>query len=70
MAYIKFNNIGDYWKVCGICALIIIGLIARDSFGININKYLFLLLALIPIVFARIKNVAVFSCFSYWTVNF
>lgn len=63
MPYIKFNNIGDYWKVCGISALIIIGLIARDSFGININKYLFLLLALIPIVFARIKNVAVFSCF-------
>ena len=37
----------DQWKMCGIGALIILGLFARDMMGISVNKFLFLLLALV-----------------------
>lgn len=53
----------DQWKSYGIGILIILGLFFRDMIGIGVNKYLFLLLALIPILFFKTKNVAVFSCF-------
>ena len=53
----------DQWKMCGIGALIILGLFARDMMGISVNKFLFLLIALIPIFFLETKNVAVFTCF-------
>ena len=53
----------DQWKVYGVGILIILGLFARDMLGLGVNKYLFLVLALIPILFSETKNVAVFSCF-------
>ena len=53
----------DQWKMCGIGALIILGLFARDMMGISVNKFLFLLIALISIFFLETKNVAVFTCF-------
>lgn len=31
----------DQWKMCGIGALIILGLFARDMMGISVNKFLF-----------------------------
>ncbi len=63
MLYATTYNNMDKWKIYGTGILIIIGLFARDMYGIGINKYLFLLLAMIPIFFAEIKNVAVFACF-------
>lgn len=45
----------DQWKMCGIGALIILGLFARDMMGISVNKFLFLLIALIPIFFWKLK---------------
>lgn len=63
MLYTTTDNNTDKWKIYGTGILIIIGLFARDMYGVGINKYLFLLLAMIPIFFAEIKNVAVFSCF-------
>ena len=53
----------ERWTTYGICILIIIGLFSRDIMGIGINKYLFLLLAIIPILFLETKSVAIFSCF-------
>lgn len=43
--------------------LIIAGLFARDMFGIGINKYLFLAIAIIPILFADAEGFATFVCF-------
>lgn len=43
--------------------LIIAGLFARDKFGININKYLFLAIAIIPILFADTEEFVTFVCF-------
>lgn len=63
MLYETTDNNMNKWEVYGTGILIIIGLFARDMYGIGINKYLFLLLAMIPIFFAEIKNVAVFACF-------
>ena len=51
----------DQWKMCGIGALIILGLFARDMMGISVNKFLFLLIALIPIFFLETKNVKDFT---------
>lgn len=43
--------------------LIIAGLFARDMFGIGLNKYLLLVIAIIPILFADAEEFAVFVCF-------
>lgn len=63
MLYSTADNNMDKWKIYGTGILIIIGLFARDMCGVGINKYLFLLLAMIPIFLAELENVAVFSCF-------
>lgn len=63
MLYAELDGNKGQWKIYGISVLIILGLYARDMMGMGINKYLFLMLALIPIFFAKIKDVAVFSCF-------
>lgn len=43
--------------------LIITGLFARDMFGIGLNKYLFLVIAIIPILFADTEEFVAFVCF-------
>ena len=56
MLYTTTDNNTDKWKIYGTGILIIIGLFARDMYGVGINKYLFLLLAMIPIFFAEINR--------------
>lgn len=53
----------EHWQMCFIGALIILGLYARDVMGISVNKFLFLFLTLVPLLFWQTKNVAVFTCF-------
>ena len=63
----------DQWKMCGIGALIILGLFARDMMGISVNKFLFLLIALIPIFFFGNKKCCsfyvLFGPFVCWTAG-
>ncbi len=63
MPYVELNIKDSPWKVYIVCILIILGLISRDMLGIGINKFIFLFLAIIPILFADTKYVAIFSCF-------
>ncbi len=55
----KSNNIYIYFFGFLIC----IGLIARDILGIGVNKFIFLILAALPIVLFKLENVVTFSCF-------
>lgn len=54
---------GDRWKTYGISVCIILGLFARDMMGLSINKYIFLIFAIVPIMLAETKSVALFACF-------
>ncbi len=53
----------DEWLIYGFGILICAGLFARDIMGVSVNKYIFLALAMVPIIFVKLDKVVPFSCF-------
>ncbi len=53
----------DRWIIYGIGIFICIGILARDLMGVGINKYIFLMLAMVPLFFVKLENMVSFMCF-------
>ena len=63
MEYVIQGKKQDRWIIYGIGILICLALLARDIIGNGVNKYIFLILAAVPIFFASLQNMVIFMCF-------